>query len=138
MRKLALALLAALALTALPTDAHAGTCSKSLLYSYSHNWVTAQFSPALSCQWASSGALCYSQANPPPIGNGCWLPAQNATCFQCAQSGVTGWWDWNDATGCATSPDRINGKVQYRPNPAFYTYNYQCRCSEGVYSCGWL
>jgi len=128
-----LSLLAVLALSAIaqPSPAHAGTCSMTLLYGYSKSWVPTQFSPALVPQ--SNISCPYN-----PTTNGCSSPAQNRECKQCSQSGVTGWWDWEQSDHCDNwLPMNIHGYVTYRPNPAYH-YHYKCTCSEGVNSCAWV
>ncbi len=132
LKSLSLVAVLVLGAISLPSDAHAATCSATLLSSYSQTWVVNQFGPALACQGNSS----YCPGAGSGIGNGCWSPAQNRSCKQCSQQGVTGWWDLSYNQSCGTNPLAIYGWVQYRPNH-IYTYTWRCQCSEGVYSCAW-
>lgn len=129
--KTALTLLAALALFAIaPAPKAHASCSMTLLASYSQTWLYNQFSPALVCQNNSS----YCPGAGGGVGNGCSSPAQNLSCKQCSQQGVTGWYDYSYNQSCGSAPMSIQGWVQYRPNH-LYTWTYTCQCSESVYSC---
>lgn len=131
-----LALLAALALFALAPiqpQAHAGTCSQSLLISFSTTWAKTEFNPDLVCQ--NNSPYCPNSGGPVG-GNGCNAPNHMVTCVQCSEQGVSGWWDFSSNQGCGYSPLTVSGWVQYRPNH-LYTYTWICSCSEGVYSCHW-
>lgn len=123
-----LSLLAVLALSAvsLPAPAHA-SCSMTLLYGYANTWLLAQFNPSLTCQPRSCSG---------PVGTSCGTPAQNLSCKQCSQPGVTGWWDWTQNDSCGFAPLSIHGSIHYRPAlPQNFNYPYTCLCSESVYSC---